>query len=491
MDRRDHLHVLPEGGGTSDGSSEGGNTSDGSSEGGDTYDGHHDSDTYDGPPDGDDYGTWTPPEYKVGATSHHIAALRKAPTVSLGTPAYYMICETVTITCSQGNHQVILLYDRGSNDSRINSSFECCMPSHHKVVTLKLMETEMRVTCSQVPTLSKPFSVRSNYNAVTSIVGENLDHLPTIIESLHLDKIYVGMDNGLLMPHRLHEHEIPPHLRHLSDFGLVLHRSAVTQRLLYGGGYQSDTMVDCTELPILLVKNRREVRTHKQGEDAVLPPDEVRGDTEEGRPSTGTSLPTSASLAILSSELDGGVHPAELVGQEGQVVNLNLPTSLASTPAPPLVQVERVENLDDVPDAVGVHQKAGHVVKGSRFAMDCPLKDEEIFSSDDEDSDSEGGFPQVAAYKSREPCSLSYSSHSSLPTSTTPSSCGSSPLLGGLDTMEHTIDRPVFQVCAGLKGLGQPRTWPPQTNTSYDTMAKKEPAGPTHGTAQHNLHITD
>ena len=115
--------------------------------------------------------------------------------------------------------------------------------------------------------------------------------------------------------------------------------------------------------------------------------------------------------------------------------------------------------------------------------MDCPLKDEEIFSSDDEDSDSEGGFPQVAAYKSREPCSLSYSSHSSLPTSTTPSSCGSSPLLGGLDTMEHTIDRPVFQVCAGLKGLGQPRTWPPQTNTSYDTMAKKEPAGPTHGTA--------
>ena len=106
--------------------------------------------------------------------------------------------------------------------------------------------------------------------------------------------------------------------------------------------------------------------------------------------------------------------------------------------------------------------------------MDCPLNDE--------DSDSEGGFPQVAAYKSREPCSLSYSSHSSLPTSTS---------LGGLDTMEHTIDRPVFQVCAGLKGLGQPRTWPPQTNTNYDTMAKKEPAGPTHGTAQHNLHITD
>ena len=234
MDCSDHLHVLPEGGDTSDGSSEG-----------------------DGPPDGDDYGTWTPPEYKVGATSHHIAALRKAPTVSLGTPAYYMICETVTIPCPQGNHQVILLYDKGSNDSLINSSFECCMPSHHKVVTLKLMETEMRVTCSQVPTLSKPFSVRSNYNAVTSIVGENLDHLPTIIESLRLDKIYVGMDNGLLMPHRLHEHEIPQHLRHLSDFGLVLHRSAVTQRLLYGGGYQSDTMVDCTELPILLVKNRR------------------------------------------------------------------------------------------------------------------------------------------------------------------------------------------------------------------------------------------
>ena len=113
MDCSDHLHVLPEGGDTSDGSSEG-----------------------DGPPDGDDYGTWTPPEYKVGATSHHIAALRKAPTVSLGTPAYYMICETVTITCSQGNHQVILLYDRGSNDSLINSSFECCMPSHDKVVTL-------------------------------------------------------------------------------------------------------------------------------------------------------------------------------------------------------------------------------------------------------------------------------------------------------------------------------------------------------------------
>ena len=103
--------------------------------------------------------------------------------------------------------------------------------------------------------------------------------------------------------------------------------------------------------------------------------------------------------------------------------------------------------------------------------MNCPLNDE--------DSNSEGGFPQVAAYKSREPCSLSYSS---LPTSTS---------LGGLDTMEHTIDRPVCQVCAGLKGLGQPRTWPPQTNTSYDTMAKKEPAGPTHGTAQHNLHITD
>jgi len=111
--------------------------------------------------------------------------------------------------------------------------------------------------------------------------------------------------------------------------------------------------------------------------------------------------------------------------------------------------------------------------------MDCPLKDEDIFYSDDEDSDSEGGFPQVAAYKSREPCSLGYSSHSSLPTSTTPSSCGSSPLLGGLDTMERTIDRPVSQVCAGLRGLGlglgQPRTWPPQTNTSYSTMAKKEP----------------
>ena len=390
MDCRDHLHVLPDGGDTSDGSSEGGDTYDGHRDAGDTYDGPPDAgDTYDGLPDGGDHGhTWTPPEYKVGATSHHIAALRKAPTVSLGTPAYYMICETVTITCSQGNHQVILLYDRGSNDSRINSSFECCMPSHHKVVTLKLMETEMRVTCSQVPTLSKPFSVRSNYNAVTSIVGENLDHLPTIIESLHLDKIYVGMDNGLLMPHRLHEHEIPPHLRHLSDFGLVVHRSAVTQRLLYGGGYQSNTMVDCTELPILLVKNKREVRKHKQAEDAVLPPDEVGSETEEDHPSPQTSPPTSPSLAILGNKLDGGKHPAELVGQEDQVVKLSPPASLASTPAPPLHQLGRqevlqhlcslqsvdhreggdalcgVEDLDDAPEAMDGRQEAGHVVEG-------------------------------------------------------------------------------------------------------------------------------
>jgi len=114
--------------------------------------------------------------------------------------------------------------------------------------------------------------------------------------------------------------------------------------------------------------------------------------------------------------------------------------------------------------------------------MDCPLKDEDIFYSDDEDSDSEGGFPQVAAYKYREPSSLgypysSYPSYSSLPTSNTPSSCGSSPLLGGLGTMERTIDRPVSQVCSGLRGLGlgQARTWPPQTPTSYSTMAKKEP----------------
>ena len=131
MDCMDDLHVLPDAG-----------------------------DASDGLPDNSDHGhTWTPPEGKVGATSHHIAALRKAPTVSLGTPAYYMICETVTITCPQGNHQVILLYDRGSNDSLINSSFECCMPSHHKVVTLKLMETEMRVTCTQVSNLGAPFNV--------------------------------------------------------------------------------------------------------------------------------------------------------------------------------------------------------------------------------------------------------------------------------------------------------------------------------------------
>ena len=388
MDRRDHLHVLPEGGDTSDGSSEGGNTSDGSSEGGNTYDGHHDSDTYDGPPDGDDYGTWTPPEYKVGATSHHIAALRKAPIVSLGIPAYYMICETVTITCSQGNHQVILLYDRGSNDSRINSSFECCMPSHHKVVTLKLMETEMRVTCTQVSNLGAPFNVGCIQHAVSCIVGENLDHLPTMMASLHLSKVIIGRNDARLMPHRLHNHEIPPHLRHLKYFGIVVHRSEVTKKLLYGGGYKSNTMVDCTELPALLVKKKKEVRGKKKEEEAVLPPDEVRSETEEDHLSPPTSPPNSPSLAIVDTTLDGGKNPAGLVGRENQVDKLSPPTSLISTPTPPLHQLGRqgvlqhlcslqsvdhreggdalcgVEDLDDAPEAMDGRQEAGHVVEG-------------------------------------------------------------------------------------------------------------------------------
>ena len=375
MDCSDHLHVLPEGGDTSGGPREGGDTYDGHRDAGDTYDGPPDAgDTYDELPDGDDHGhIWTPPEDKIRATSHHIAAVRKAPTVSLGTPAYYMICETVTIPCPQGNHQVILLYDRGSNDSLTNSSFKCCMPSHHKVVTLELMETEMRVTCTQVSNLGAPFNVGYLQHAVSCIVGENLDHLPTMMASLHLSKVIIGRNDARLMPHRLHNQQIPPHLRHLSDFGIVVHRSAVTQKLLYGGGYKSNTMVDCTELPILLVKNKREVRKHKEAEDAVLPPDEVGSETEEDHPSPQTSPPTSPSLAILGNKLDGGKHPAGLVGQEDQVVKLSPPASLASTPAPPLQQLEHQEILQQVcsPQIVG-HRKEGDALCGVEVLDDAP-----------------------------------------------------------------------------------------------------------------------
>ena len=387
----DNLHVLPEGSNTSDVLPEG-------------------SDTSVGLPDSGDHGhTWTPPEDKVGTISTHIAALRSTSTDCLGEPPMYLLCETVTVSCSRGNQNVILLYDTGASASLTNSSFECCnitpnkktdlicyekyngersIPSYHNIITLELEPTKMRVVCSQVPTLSKPFSVRCNYKATSCIVGENLDHLPTIIESLHFDRIYVGMDNGMLMPQRLHEHEIPPHLRHLKYFGIVVHRSEVTKKLLYCGGYKSSTMVDCTELPILLVKNKKEVRGQQKEEESVLPPDEVRSETEEDNLSPPTSPPTSPSLAIVDTTLDGGKHPDGQGEKEDQVDKLSPPASLTSTPAPPLHQLGRqevlqhlcslqsvdhreggdalcgVEDLDDAPEAMDGRQEAGHVVEG-------------------------------------------------------------------------------------------------------------------------------